>query len=122
VLGYVSDQERLRLYREASMLVIASSDEGFGLPALEAMTLGVPVVAANRGALPEVVGDAGILIDPDDAPAFATGMRNVLEDSALRRGLAERGVRRSTLFNWNVSAATAREALAAAVERRKGRA
>ena len=120
-LGYVSDQERLRLYREASMLVMASSDEGFGLPALEAMTLGVPVVAANRGALPEVLGDAGVLIDPDDASAFAAAMREVLENATLRRTLTERGVARSKLFDWDVSAAHAREALEAAAARRKGR-
>ena len=66
VPGYVDDARRLSLYRAASMLVLPSFDEGFGLPVLEAMTLGVPVVAANRGSLPEVLGGAGILVDPDD--------------------------------------------------------
>lgn len=121
-LGYVSDEERLRLYREASMLVIASSDEGFGLPALEAMTLGVPVVAADRGSLREVIGDAGLLGDAEDSAAFAASMRQVLESASLRRQLAESGVVRSRMFNWDESAAKARAALAAAIGRRKDRA
>ena len=121
-LGYVSDEERLRLYREASMLVIASSDEGFGLPALEAMTLGVPVVAADRGSLREVIGDAGLLGDADDPAAFAAVMRQVLESGSLRRQLADGGVARSRMFDWDESAAKARAALAAAIDRRKDRA
>lgn len=120
-LGYVSDDERLRLYRDASMLVMASSDEGFGLPALEAMTVGVPVVASARGSLPEVIGDAGLLVDADDPPTFAASMRQVLETPALRRDLAARGRARAQMFDWNDSAAKAREALAAAIGRRKGR-
>ncbi|MBA3298041.1 MAG: glycosyltransferase family 4 protein [Acidobacteria bacterium] len=121
VLGYVSDEERLRLYREASMLVMASSDEGFGIPALEAMTLGVPVVASSRGSLPEVIGDAGLLADPDDRRAFAAAMRRLLEDPVLRRDLAHRGIDRSRRFDWNASAARAREAFEVAVERRRAR-
>ena len=73
-MGYVSDAERQRLYREASMLVMPSFDEGFGIPALEAMTMGVPVVAASRGALPEVVGDAGLLVEIEDPGALAAAM------------------------------------------------
>ena len=121
VLGYVSDAERLRLYREASMLVMASVDEGFGLPALEAMTLGVPVVVSSRGSLPEVVGDAGLLADPDDRPAFAAAMRRVLGDPGLRRDMAQRGIEQSRRFNWDASAARAREAFDVAVERRRAR-
>ena len=120
-LGYVTDVERMRLYREASMLVIASADEGFGLPAVEAMALGVPVVAADRGALREVVGDAGVLVDPDDTAAFAAAMRRVLEDGSLRRDLTARGIDRSRTFSWDRSAAKAREALAAAAARRQGK-
>jgi glycosyltransferase involved in cell wall biosynthesis len=120
--GYVTEQERLRLYGEASMLVIASSDEGFGLPAVEAMTIGLPVVASNRGALPEVVADAGVLADPDDRSAFASAMRKVLENPSLRRDLAARGIARARTFDWDESAAKARQALASAVGRRQGRA
>ena len=119
--GYVTDAERMRLYRDASMVVIASADEGFGLPAVEAMTLGVPVVAADRGALREVVGEAGVLVDADDSGTFAGAMRRLLEDGAVRRDLAARGIARSRMFNWDRSAAKAREALAAAVARRQGK-
>ena len=115
-LGYVSEDERLRLYREASMLVIGSWDEGFGLPALEAMTIGLPVVAANRGSLPEVLGAAGMLIDADNPSDMAGAMQRLLEDPALRREQAARGVARASDFSWDRSAgrllAAFREALA----------
>jgi len=120
--GYVTDDEKLRLYREASMLVMASADEGFGIPALEAMTIGLPVVASNRGALPEVIGDAGLLVDPDDADAFSGAIRRVLDDRALREDLARRGVERSRRFNWDASATIARSAFETAIGRRRKRA
>jgi glycosyltransferase involved in cell wall biosynthesis len=116
--GYVTDAERLRLYREASMLVVPSLDEGFGLPALEAMTLGVPVVAARRGALPEVVGEAGILVDPDDRKALSAAMERVLTDAATRCRLADAGVRRSAAFTWTSSATRLYEGYSAARTRR----
>ena len=102
--GYVTDDERQRLYREASMLVLPSLDEGFGIPALEAMTIGVPVVASNRGALPEVVGSAGIVVEPDDAEAFAVAIERVLDDAALRRQMSQAGVTRAAQFTWESSA------------------
>ena len=117
--GYVSDAERQRLYREASMLVMPSFDEGFGITALEAMTIGVPVVAARRGALPEVVGDAGQLVEIEDPGALSTAMEQVLTDAALRRRLAEAGVRRAAQFTWDSSAARLYDAYRAAVARRR---
>lgn len=113
--GYVGDEERQRLYREASMLVIASSDEGFGMPALEAMTVGLPIVASLRGALPEVVGEAGVLVDPEDPDALASALERVLLDAALRRRLAAAGVERARRFNWESSAAALLEAFRRAV-------
>lgn len=115
--GYVTDEERLRLFRDASMLVIASEDEGFGMTAVEAMTLGVPVVASNRGALPEIIGDAGILIDPHDRSAFAEAMQRVLRDPVLRDELARRGIARARRFDWDTAAATLRAAFEFAVDR-----
>ena len=97
-LGYVSDERRLELYRAASMLVMPSFDEGFGLPALEAMTLGVPVVAADRGSLPEVLGGAGRLVDPDDHAGMAAAMRSVLTDAAERRRMSDAGGARPRVF------------------------
>jgi glycosyltransferase involved in cell wall biosynthesis len=120
-LGYVSDDERLRLYREASMLVIASADEGFGIPALEAMTIGLPVVAVRRGSLPEVLGDAGILVDADDDAALAAAMRRLLDDPALRREQAARGVKRARDFDWDSSASRLLAAFNEAVSRRASR-
>ena len=120
-LGYVTDQERQALYREASILVLPSREEGFGIPALEAMTLGVPVVASARGALPEVVGDAGLLVDPDDVAGFATAMERLLTDEVLARASSERGVVRARQFNWDMSAARLAEAYRSAIERRRTR-
>jgi glycosyltransferase involved in cell wall biosynthesis len=117
--GYVSDEERLRLYREASLLVVPSADEGFGIPALEAMTIGCPVVASSRGSLPEVIGDAGLLVDPDDGAALGDAMRRVLSDQTLRREMAARGVARSRAFDWDASAGRLLEVFAGAIERRR---
>ncbi|MEN3340161.1 MAG: hypothetical protein V7647_3837, partial [Acidobacteriota bacterium] len=114
-LGYVDDAQRLALYRAASMLVLPSFDEGFGLPVLEAMTLGVPVVAARRGSLPEVLGGAGILIDPDDHEGIASAMRTVLTDAATRRRMTEAGLLRARAYSWDVAARALYEGYAAAL-------
>jgi len=82
------------------MLVMPSFDEGFGLPVLEAMTLGVPVVASNRGSLPEVLGDAGPLVNPDEPEEIAGAMARVLDDEAYRSVCASKGVLRARQFNW----------------------
>lgn len=120
-LGYVSDHERQQLYRDASMLVLPSFDEGFGMTALEAMTVGVPVIVSNRGALPEVVGDAGILCDPHDDEGLAEIMERLLDDPALAERCAELGVARSRLFDWGASADRLIDAYRQALERRRAR-
>jgi glycosyltransferase involved in cell wall biosynthesis len=120
-VGYVSGPARELLYREASMLVLPSYDEGFGLPVLEAMTIGVPVIASRRGALPEVAGDAGILVDPDDHEGFAAAMARILDDPAQARRRGEAGIDRAKRFTWRESAARLMTAYAAAIERRRGR-
>ena len=93
VLGYVDDATRRRLYREARALVLPSLDEGFGLPALEGLACGVPVVASAAESLPEVVGDAGTLVNPRDADAWTRALASLLDDrtaqawpAAARRG------------------------------------
>ncbi len=118
VLGYVDDARRLSLYRAASMLVLPSFDEGFGLPVLEAMTLGVPVVAANRGSLPEVLGGAGILVDPDDHDGLATAIRTVLRDPVARGRMTQAGLARARAYSWEVSARRLYEAYVEALARR----
>ena len=113
--GYVSDADRVALYRGAGVLVLPSFDEGFGLPALEAMAMGVPVIASDRGALPEVVGRAGLLAAPDDAVAWSVLMQSVLTDHGLAETLRSDGFARSREFRW---AEAARRLLAAFEERR----
>jgi glycosyltransferase involved in cell wall biosynthesis len=103
-LGYVDAADRRALYEGASVLVLPSLDEGFGLPVLEAMTLGVPVVASRRGSLPEVLGDAGQLVDAEDARGFADAIERVLLDTAFAATCAARGIERSRQFSWRRAA------------------
>ena len=102
-LGYQSDQTLSALYRLADVFVFPSLYEGFGLPPLEAMASGTPVVVSNVSSLPEVVGDAGVLVNPYDAAAIADGVRQVLDDSELSADLSRRGIARARLFSWSES-------------------
>jgi glycosyltransferase involved in cell wall biosynthesis len=100
-IGPVGDDDLRGLYGGAEMLVFPSLHEGFGIPCLEAMKCGVPVVAARSGATPEVVGDAALLVDdPMDAEALATGIQRLLEDTPLRQDLITRGAARAAQFSW----------------------
>ena len=105
-LPWVSDEERLQLLNRAQALVMASLWEGFGLPALEAMACGTPVLAARAGALPEVVGNAGLLVDPRSIGSINSAMDQVLRDAPLAAQLTAAGPRRAAGFNWR---STARE-------------
>lgn len=93
------------LYRRAELCCFTSIYEGFGLPAAEAIARGCPVVAPSGGALAEVIGDAGVLVEPDDADATAVGMLAVLDDPVLRADLARRGPARTAATTWASSAA-----------------
>ena len=93
------------LYAAASALALPSRYEGFGLPALEAMACGVPVLSSNGGALPEVVADAAWVVPHDDEQAMAAGIVRVLHDRALREILVQRGLRRARVFTWSATAA-----------------
>ena len=103
-LGYVSEAARYSLFSQASMLVLPSLDEGFGMTALEAMHMGLPVVASNRGALPEVLGDAAALVDATDAAAMAGEIERLLRDEGLRGTRASAGRARARGFTWCDSA------------------
>lgn len=102
-LGYQSEQTLAVLYRLADVFVFPSLYEGFGLPPLEAMASGTPVVVSNASSLPEVVGDAGVLVNPYDVRSIADGIRRVLDDSVLRDALKTRGVARARAFSWPAS-------------------
>jgi glycosyltransferase involved in cell wall biosynthesis len=119
-LGYVSADDKLRLYRDACMLVLPSFEEGFGLPVLEAMACGVPVVISDRGSLPEVAGDAATAIGPADTDALAEEMARLLAPP-VARAAATRGLKRAAQFSWERCAAAAREAYRAAIEHRRSR-
>lgn len=120
-VGYVADADRRALFEGASVLVIPSWHEGFGLPALEAMALGVPVVASDRGALPEVIGDAGLLVDPADADALADAIDRVLTDAALARACIQAGRARTAAWSWDQAAERVRGMYEAASGRRRRR-
>jgi len=108
-LGFVPDATLAVLYQLASVFVFPSLYEGFGLPPLEAMAAGAPVITSNVSSLPEVVGDAALLIDPMDAGAIADAMARVLGDEALRAELVRRGHERVKAFSWDRSVARVRE-------------
>ena len=112
-LGYQSDATLAILYRLASVFVFPSLYEGFGLPPLEAMASGTPVVTSNVSSLPEVTGDAAVLVDPYDVEAIADGMRRVLVDPFLAADMRRRGFERAREFSWERSVARTREVYAA---------
>ena len=101
--GFVPDKTLAALYRLARVFVFPSLYEGFGLPPLEAMAAGTPVITSNLSSLPEVVGDAAILIDPYEPDAIAEAMRRVLTDEGLRADLRGRGLERVKEFSWERS-------------------
>ncbi len=108
-LGHVSETDLDGLYRHARVLLMLSHDEGFGLPVLEAMAHGCPVVAASNASLPEVVGDAGLLVNSDDSDAVSDAIHSLVEPSQHREALIQRGRSRAAAFGWNVTAARMRK-------------
>lgn len=101
VTGFVPDEDVAPLYSGALMFVFPSFYEGFGLPPLEAMQCGVPVITSNNSSLPEVVGDAGIMIDAGDEDALCGAMARIYRDQALREELSRRSIERARKFSWD---------------------
>jgi glycosyltransferase involved in cell wall biosynthesis len=103
-LGRVSSQDLLYLYNAAEVLAHPAFYEGFGLPPLEAMACGLPVIVSNVASLPEVVGDAGLLIDPHESDELTVAMWRVLNDDELRKEMVEKGLRQAGRFSWKRAA------------------
>lgn len=103
--GFVADEHLPALYNLADLFVFPSLYEGFGLPPLEAMACGRPVVTSNASSLPEVVGEAGLMVEATDVEALAEAMQRVLEDNALRVRMIAKGVEQATKFTWEKAAA-----------------
>jgi alpha-1,3-rhamnosyl/mannosyltransferase len=103
-LGFVSDEDLMTLYRCASAVVAPSSYEGFGLPVLEAMQLGAPVIAARASSLPEAGGDAATYVEPEDDAALAREIERVLSDDSVRSAMREASLAQSARFSWDETA------------------
>ena len=105
----VPNEDLIALYNAAALFVLPSFYEGFGLPVLEAMACGTPVVCSERGSLPEVAGDAALLVNPDGLDGLASAMERALEDQPLRAQMRSRGLAQAAHFSWEM---TAKETLA----------
>lgn len=104
VIGPVFADDLVAIYNLATVLALPSLDEGFGLPVVEAMACGTPVVCSDRGALPEVAGDAALLVDPHDVPGIAAALTSVLDDASVRDRMRQRGLARAATFGWDRTA------------------
>jgi glycosyltransferase involved in cell wall biosynthesis len=105
VLGYVPVEDLAAWYARAQVFAFPSLDEGFGMPVLEAMAAGAAVLTSNRSALPEVAGDAALLIDPENLDSLTDGLQRVTDDASLRAQLTKRGFERARLFSWEKAVA-----------------
>jgi glycosyltransferase involved in cell wall biosynthesis len=103
-VGYLSSEEMEGLYRLSSLVVVPSKYEGFGLPVLEAMVRGVPVVTSDRSSLPEVAGGAALLVSPDDPREIADAISQILDDPAVADRLRSAGLQRAADFSWEKTA------------------
>jgi glycosyltransferase involved in cell wall biosynthesis len=114
--GFVANEDLPAVYGGAACFVFPSIYEGFGLPVLEAMASGTPVVCSNTSSLPEVAGDAALMVAPDDAGAFANAVERVLADAGLRDDLRARGLRRASQFTWERTAQQTTEVYASVLD------
>jgi glycosyltransferase involved in cell wall biosynthesis len=103
-LGFVANDELPNLYRAADVFVYPSLYEGFGMPPIEAMACGCPVISSTRGSLGEIVGDAAAIVDPEDLVSLATQLASLASDSVLRERLRAAGITRAKNFDWNRTA------------------
>lgn len=101
---YVSDENLVKLYNAADLFVYPSLYEGFGLPPLEAMACGCPVITSNTSSLPEVVGDAGIMVDPNNSNSLAESMIKILKNNQLKEDMGRKSLERASMFSWKKTA------------------
>jgi glycosyltransferase involved in cell wall biosynthesis len=111
--GFVAQEDLPAFYRQATLLIYPSLYEGFGLPPLEALACGTPVITSNTTSLPEVVGEAALTVDPQDSIALAETMARLLVDSNLRQHLRQAGLERASGFTWKHTAQRTLDALLA---------
>jgi len=111
-LGEIAEKSLASIYRGASALIFPSLYEGFGLPVLEAMACGTPVVTSNTTALPEIAGKAALLVDPESTDNLAAAITAVVNNKELRQSLRTEGLRRATRFTWAATADRTLRALA----------
>jgi glycosyltransferase involved in cell wall biosynthesis len=104
ITGYVSDEQLVAEYQRADVFVYPSIYEGFGLPIVEAMASGIPVVTSTGGSLPEVAGDAALIVDPLDVAAIASAIHRIASEPSLRERLRTLGLARSARFTWRDAA------------------
>ena len=102
--GYASDEDLIALYSSALAVAMPSFSEGFGLPAIEAMAFGAPMLSSDRGSLPEVIGDAGVYFDPFDVDAIANAIVKIVGSEELRQELSANAVARASGFTWERAA------------------
>jgi glycosyltransferase involved in cell wall biosynthesis len=110
-VAYVPDADLAALFSGATAVVIVSLYEGFGMPALEALACGAPLLVSNRGSLPEITADAAIVVDAVQVASIARGLERLVVDATLREELRERGLRRAAQFEWGTAAQVTRRAL-----------
>jgi len=103
-VGFIPENELNEFYNSLDLFIFPSLYEGFGLPVLEAMACGVPIIASNTSSLPEIVGGAGILVDPNGTDEIAEAVERVMKDSSLREKMAKRGLERAKTFSWEKTA------------------
>ena len=101
ITGYVDDRKLQELYRRASVFAFPSLDEGFGIPLLEAMHYGIPVLTSRRSGTAEIAGDAALLANPENVDELASGLRTLTLDEDYRRQLIQNGLERSRQFPWS---------------------
>jgi glycosyltransferase involved in cell wall biosynthesis len=119
--GLVPEEKLPSLYRAAEALIFPSLYEGFGLPLLEAMACGIPVVTANTTALPEIAGGAALLVDPISVEQIAEAMKRIVSDRSLRQQLREKGLSRAAQFSWARTADRVRELLCGSMVQSEGK-